>query len=306
MGLRPKEGECVVCGNTFLCAQRKQGGGIRQKYCSANCRSLDWARGNANKRREAVIKYESVPENKERKSNRARERRLAEYGWTSEDLQKELVRQNYSCYGCLTPIDKRTARIDHDHRLDVVRGLLCDSCNWVLGHAKDNPATLRRLMAYLDHDRLKTSVYLIGALKNTRVPELGNVIRNRGYDVMDEWYTPGPEADTNWQAYETQRGRSYSEALRGRAATNIFLFDRSYIDLSDVVILVAPAGKSAMLELGYAKGRGKKTCIFLDGQDPERYDIMPRFADKVVKEEIDLLLWLKNCFEPSLRAILTP
>lgn len=44
-----------------------------------------------------------------------------------------------------------------------------------------------------------------------------------------------------------------------------------------------------MIELGYAKGRGKKAYILLDGVEPERFDIMPGFADEIFKTEADLL-----------------
>jgi hypothetical protein len=135
----------------------------------------------------------------------------------------------------------------------------------------------------------------MGALKNElRIPEIGNELRLDGYDVMDEWVTPGEHADENWQRYEKIRGRTYKEALKGRAATNIFLFDRSYIDVFDVGVLVLPCGKSAFLELGYAKGRGKKTFILLDGQEPTRFDIMPNFADKVCYDLDELKAELKK------------
>jgi len=215
------------------------------------------------------------------------------HGWSAQDVEKQLARQQNSCAGCLTPINK-SAHLDHDHATGKIRGLLCKSCNWGLGQLKDNPATLRRLMAYLDRNPEQTFVYLIGALKNQRIPDIGNLLRGQGYDVMDEWFTPGEMADLNWQEYSRRRGLSYQEALRGRAAQNIFLFDRSYIDMADVVVLAMPAGKSAMLELGYAKGRGKKTVLFLDGQDPDRYDIMPNFADLICKTESELLWSLRE------------
>lgn len=202
----------------------------------------------------------------------------------------QLERQGGACYGCMTSIDSASAQIDHDHKTGRVRGLLCTPCNWTLGHAKDNPATLRRLMAFLDYKRDKLCVYLGGALKNPRVPEVANMLRvTLGVDVMDEWYTPGEHADTNWQAYEKARGRTYEEALRGRAAQNIFHFDRSYIDHCDVFVLVMPAGKSAMLELGYANGLGKTTVLFLDGQQPDRFDVMPNAAHHLIVTEADLL-----------------
>lgn len=287
--MRPEIGVCPVCSEQFSFPVRKQGGGARRKYCSSKCRSLDWVRGNGGKRKASILKYDTQPENKEKKRLRTRKSTLQKYGWTHERFLAQLTRQQHSCAGCLQPLTKEGARIDHDHVTGEVRGLLCDHCNWVLGHAKDQPGTLRRLMSYLDRDWSKTLVYLIGALKNQRIPDIGNLLRNQDYDVMDEWFTPGELADLNLQEYERRRGRTYSEALAGRAVQNIFWFDRSYIDLSDIVVLVMPAGKSAMLELGYAKGRGKQTAIFLDGVDPERYDIMPRFADQIFKTETDLI-----------------
>lgn len=254
----------------------------------------NWNKRNPEKMKEASARYRAAHPEVTKQQNSKRDRRLQRYGVNSSELQEMLVRQNFSCYGCLAPLDEKTANIDHNHKTGEVRGLLCRMCNWALGQVKDNPTTLRRLMAYLEYERSKVRVYLIGSLKNARIPDLGNVLRNMNYDVMDEWITPGPEADDNWQKYEKKRGRSYSEALRGRAATNIFLFDRSYLDLSDIVILVAPAGKSAMIELGYAKGRGKKAYIFLDGQDPERFDIMPGFADAIFTTEEELISHLRG------------
>lgn len=40
--------------------------------------------------------------------------------------------------------------IDHDHETDIIRGVICKQCNIALGGARDNIATLRRLIAYLD------------------------------------------------------------------------------------------------------------------------------------------------------------
>jgi len=131
-------------------------------------------------------------------------------------------------------------------------------------------------------------VYLIGSLKNPRIPDVAEALRNAGYEVVDDWYAPGPEADDWWQRYEKRRGRNFREALRGLHVQHVFEFDKYHLDRCDIAVLVMPAGKSAHLELGYAIGRGKHGFILLD-KEPERFDIMARFARDVVYTVDELL-----------------
>lgn len=131
-------------------------------------------------------------------------------------------------------------------------------------------------------------IYLIGSLRNNRIPKVGNVLRNEKFDVFDDWFAPGPEADDKWRDYEKLRGRSYVEALAGHAAKHIFALDKSHLDQSDAAVLVAPAGKSAHLELGYMIGKGKPGYILFDGE-PERWDVMTQFATAIFLSIEDLL-----------------
>lgn len=123
-------------------------------------------------------------------------------------------------------------------------------------------------------------IYLIGSLRNPRVPIIANQLRLDGFDVFDDWYSPGKNADDEWQAYEMSRGRTYQEALDGKHAKDVYDFDKYHLDLARAVVLLTPAGKSAHLELGYTIGQGKPGYILM-AHEPERYDIMYRFATRV-------------------------
>jgi hypothetical protein len=126
----------------------------------------------------------------------------------------------------------------------------------------------------------KPCIYVLGSLRNENIPVVGNAVRAAGFEAFEDWYGTGPKADDHWFEYEKLRGRSFIEALAGRAAQNTFAFDRENIDRSEAVIMVMPAGKSGHLEFGYARGKGKPGVILLD-KEPERYDVMYNFASLV-------------------------
>lgn len=201
------------------------------------------------------------------------------YGLTIDDVSAMIKRQGGLCLGCQKELPRNYV-IDHDHKNGRVRGILCRPCNLTLGLIEDDKARLTRLRLYLERDSNKTNIYVIGSLRNKEVTIVSAALRSAGFSVWDEWVAAGPEADEYWQRYETAKGHSFTEALNGLAAQNVFYFDKGLIDLADAGILVMPAGKSAHLELGYMAAKGKKTYIFQD-KEPERFDVMPQFAKLV-------------------------
>lgn len=135
-------------------------------------------------------------------------------------------------------------------------------------------------------------VYLIGSLRNPEIPKIANSIRELGFDVFDDWFAAGPEADDKWRDYEKERGRTFKEALKGLAADHVFRFDLTHLDACDIAVLILPTGKSGHIELGYAVGRGKIGYIVLD--NPERWDVMYKFAREVFNNVEELLEELKR------------
>jgi nucleoside 2-deoxyribosyltransferase len=133
-------------------------------------------------------------------------------------------------------------------------------------------------------------VYLIGSLRNRKIVEVGNALREAGHEAVDDWMAPGPEADDHWKTYESNRGRTYAEALKGLAATHAFEFDLAHIKRVDAGVLVLPCGKSGHLELGYMIGRGQLGYVlFPEEPAKDRWDLMYKFAHGIFFNVDDLI-----------------
>jgi len=80
-----------------------------------------------------------------------------QYGITLEEYNKILEKQQGVCAICKESeniVDKNTGNIkrlavDHCHETNIVRGLLCQSCNTALGKFKDKPEIIERAANYV-------------------------------------------------------------------------------------------------------------------------------------------------------------
>lgn len=77
----------------------------------------------------------------------ARARKL---GLDRDVLREVLARRDSPCAIC--GMSARLS-VDHDHVTGRMRGLVCTNCNFVLGHAKDDPTILRAAALYLESTR---------------------------------------------------------------------------------------------------------------------------------------------------------
>jgi len=126
-------------------------------------------------------------------------------------------------------------------------------------------------------------LYLIGSLRNPEVPKTAELLRQAGHEVFDDWYAAGERADDAWRDYELARGHSFIEALQGYTAEHVFRYDKVHLDRAAAGVLLLPAGKSGHIEMGYLIGQGKPCYVVLD-QQPERFDVMYKFATAVVHD----------------------
>lgn len=137
------------------------------------------------------------------------------------------------------------------------------------------------------------NVYIGGALANPEIVRITALLKDNSISAFSEWYTPGAEADVKWRDYEIALGYDYRTALKRPAAVNTFTFDKRHIDECDTFLMVLPCGKSAHMELGYAIGKGKRGIIYMPNE-PERWDVMYGFADRIVMTDKELLEALHN------------
>jgi hypothetical protein len=113
---------------------------------------LEASRGYGRKHRAAI---RSDPDKHEaHKALQRASRRESEFGMTSEEYEAALVKQERRCAICTNAFTEykegNPPCIDHCHELNIFRGLLCRSCNLMLGYAKDNISILQAAIKYLE------------------------------------------------------------------------------------------------------------------------------------------------------------
>jgi len=73
--------------------------------------------------------------------------RTIRYGITLEEYLAQMAKRDNKCDICHEQFD--TLCCDHDHKTYNNRGLLCQKCNKLLGHALDNQDILLSAIEYL-------------------------------------------------------------------------------------------------------------------------------------------------------------
>lgn len=111
------------------------------------------------KQKERMKRVEKTPERKRRALD-AWHRSV--YGMSLDERESLAATQDGRCACCR---EGPAEFLDHCHRSNVIRGLLCRGCNTMLGFAYDNPQTLRRAADYLETAMTK---YVLPATSSRR------------------------------------------------------------------------------------------------------------------------------------------
>lgn len=76
--------------------------------------------------------------------------RKKNFGLTTDEYMNMLLSQNGVCAICNGVNSDRSLAVDHDHKTEAIRGLLCTRCNNAIGAFKDDPELLRKAARYLE------------------------------------------------------------------------------------------------------------------------------------------------------------
>ena len=117
-----------------------------------------WQQNNPEKHLESLRKVYKTDRYKNKKRN---ERYMKMYGITLDDYNELAIKQHNVCAICKqaeTILDYRTNQlrnlaVDHCHATGKVRGLLCNSCNNMLGRSNDDITILANAIEYLRNSK---------------------------------------------------------------------------------------------------------------------------------------------------------
>ena len=73
------------------------------------------------------------------------------YGLTPEQYNKMFIGQEGKCATCKSEVNYRL-HVDHNHETGKIRGLLCKSCNLLLGRINDDESVLLSMIEYIKKD----------------------------------------------------------------------------------------------------------------------------------------------------------
>jgi len=150
--------------------------------------------------------------------------------------------------------------------------------------------------------RHRPQLYIASSWRNRFQPALVTTIRNMGaLDVYDYREPSRGGRGFHWSDidpdYEAWGGDEFVGALDHPIARDGFNVDMNALRACDACLLVLPSGRSAHLELGFCRGAGKPTAVYIPNYDvPE---LMYRMADHIFTREVDVLDWTIGLLAPG-------
>lgn len=149
-------------------------------------------------------------------------------------------------------------------------------------------------------------IYLASSWRNEFYPDVLAMLREWGYEVYDfRQAVPGcmpftwEEIDPNYRRWTS---RQFADALNTYDAATQFCNDFRAMQQADVFVGVAPFGRSASMEMGWAAGSGKPAILYFPTENNEMGpELMAKMFDIAlgIAELCDKLKMLKMTTESN-------
>lgn len=158
---------CTKCKDNFPIGNFYKDNRRKDKltlWCKSCCdkKVSEWK--NKNKEQDKINHQKWYQENKEKvlintknwrlnnleryKKNKKRYSLKKKYSISIEEYEKMLIAHNNKCAICKKQ-SKNILNVDHNHKTNEIRGLLCTSCNTALGGFKDSIELLQEAINYI-------------------------------------------------------------------------------------------------------------------------------------------------------------
>jgi hypothetical protein len=163
-------------------------------------------------------------------------------------------------------------------------------------------------------------IYVASSWRNPWQPNVVGLCRSLGHEVYD-FRDPNPgegargfswrEVDPHWQAWSPER---YRQGLKHPVAQAGFQSDAKALVWCDACIAVQPYGTSTAMEVGWAAGQRKRTCVLFPidmpltpiGGHSVSLEVLCEPCTQYERRSISCRLPRKlNRVEPELMALLT-
>lgn len=125
-------------------------------------------------------------------------------------------------------------------------------------------------------------IYLATSWKNEEYYNVLSCLRTYGhevYDFRDEGFS-WAEIDPYWQNW-IDEPKKYLSALEHPRTKAAYERDFNALQQCDLCFLLLPAGVSAALEAGWAKGAGKQLVVCISSLEEKNIDLMLKMADLI-------------------------
>lgn len=183
---------CIQCGvNRDVKDFPLKGRGNQERRL--RCRICECS---STKKQKAQVKAQRTPEEHSRYMKNVYLK--SKFGLTIEQYDEMVSSQNNLCAICeQSPKLGKVLVVDHNHKTNTVRALLCSHCNTVLGLFYENIQLLNEAIAYLQFDNSTVEAILLGAYNfGPRVNNKDQCLR-QNYGITLEMYEALCEVQQN-------------------------------------------------------------------------------------------------------------